>query len=152
MCTLHSSARSPRATGQRTHPPRDFLFALANKNDYHFVMSFFHSGVIMKKLVLALLLLPATGIAAAPLELGLSIKDQRFTPAELKVPAGQKVKLVVSNLDSTPEEFESHSLNREKLIAGQGKATVYVGPLAPGRYAFFGEFNENTARGVMVAE
>ena len=106
----------------------------------------------MKKLVLALLLFPATGMAAAPLELGLSIKDHRFTPAELKVPAGQKVKLVVSNLDSTPEEFESHPLNREKLIAGQGKATVYVGPLAPGRYAFFGEFNENTARGVIVAE
>lgn len=106
----------------------------------------------MKKLVLALLLLPATAMAAAPLELGLSIKDHRFTPAELKVPAGQKVKLVVSNLDSTPEEFESHALNREKLIAGHGKATIYVGPLAPGRYAFFGEFNANTARGVIVAE
>jgi hypothetical protein len=54
---------------------------------------------------------------------------------------------LANGLDSTPEEFESHPLNREKLIAGQGKAT-----LAPSRYAFFGEFHENTARGVIVAE
>mgnify|MGYP001070395433 FL=1 len=68
------------------------------------------------------------------------------------MPAGKKVKLLVSNLDSTPEEFESHELNREKVIAGNGKATIYIGPLSPGRYPFFGEFNEKTARGVIVAE
>jgi plastocyanin len=106
----------------------------------------------MKNLVLALLLFPSIGLADEQMELGLTIKDHRFSPAELKVPAGKKVKLVVSNLDSTPEEFESHQLNREKLIAGHGKATIYVGPLNAGSYAFFGEFNENTARGVIVAE
>lgn len=105
----------------------------------------------MKKLVLALLLCPAIAIAA-DLELALSIKDHQFSPAELKVPAGKKIKLVVSNLDATPEEFESHQLNREKVIAGHAKANIYVGPLTPGRYAFFGEFHENTARGVIVAE
>lgn len=46
----------------------------------------------------------------------------------------------------------SHELNREKVIAGNGKATIYVGPLSPGKYPFFGEFNEKTARGVIVAE
>lgn len=106
----------------------------------------------MKNLVLALLLIPTIGMAADPLELGLTIKDHQFSPAELKVPAGKKVKLVVSNLDSTPEEFESHQLNREKVIGGHAKSTIYVGPLTPGRYAFFGEFHENTARGVIVAE
>jgi Cupredoxin-like domain len=105
----------------------------------------------MKKLALALLLVPSLGMAA-DLELGLAIKDHRFTPAQLKVPAGKKIKLVVSNQDSTPEEFESHELNREKLIAGNGRAVIYVGPLAPGKYPFFGEFNESTARGVLVAE
>ena len=105
----------------------------------------------MNKLALALLLFPAIGLAA-DLEFPLAIKDHRFAPAELRVPAGKKVKLVVSNLDSTPEEFESHPLNREKVIAGHGKATIYVGPLEPGRYPFVGEFNENTARGVIVAE
>lgn len=105
----------------------------------------------MKKLVLALLLVPALA-AAADLEVALSIKDHKFSPAEIKVPAGKKVKLVVSNLDSTPEEFESTELNREKLIAANGKANVYIGPLSPGRYPFWGEFNEKSARGVIVVE
>ncbi len=105
----------------------------------------------MRALAFACLMFPLVSLAA-DLELGLTIKDHQFSPAELKVPAGKKIKLVVHNQDSTPEEFESHELNREKLIAGNGKATVYVGPLAPGKYPFFGEFNEKTARGLIVAE
>jgi plastocyanin domain-containing protein len=89
---------------------------------------------------------------AADLEFELTIKNHQFTPAEIKVPAGKKVKLVVSNQDSTPEEFESHQLNREKLIAGNAKANIYAGPLSPGKYAFWGEFNMNSARGVLVAD
>lgn len=105
----------------------------------------------MRTLVFACLLLPLVSLAA-DLEFGLTIKDHRFTPTELKVPAGKKVKLVVSNLDSTPEEFESHEINREKVTAGNGKAMTYIGPLTPGKYPFFGEFNEKTAHGVIVAE
>ncbi|MHB1091902.1 cupredoxin domain-containing protein [Thiobacillus sp.] len=105
----------------------------------------------MKALVFACLMFPLASLAAG-LEVSLTIKDHQFIPAEVKVPAGKKVKLLVSNQDSTPEEFESHELNREKLISGNGKATIYIGPLAPGKYPFFGEFNEKTARGVIVAE
>ncbi len=50
----------------------------------------------------------------------LTIQDHRFEPAQLEVPAGKKLKLVVKNLDPTPEEFESHDLKREKVIAGKG--------------------------------
>lgn len=81
-----------------------------------------------------------------------SIRPRRFEPAELKVPAGRRVRLVVHNQDSTPEEFESHSLNREKIIPGGAKATLYIGPLKPGRYEFFGEYNPATAKGAVVAE
>ena len=105
----------------------------------------------MKALALACVMFPLAALAA-DLEATLTIKDHQFTPSELKVPAGKKVKLLVSNLDSTPEEFESHELNREKLVAGNGKATIYVGPLAPGKYPFYGEFHDKTARGVIVAE
>ncbi len=91
-------------------------------------------------------------VAAAEPELLLVIKNHRFEPAELKVPAGQRVKLVVHNQDSTPEEFESHSLNREKVIPAGAKATIYIGPVKPGRYTFYGEYNEATAQGVVVAE
>ena len=105
----------------------------------------------MRNLALALMLFPALSLAA-DLEMGLTIKDHQFIPATLKVPAGKKIKLIVSNMDSTPEEFESHQLNREKVIAGNAKATIYIGPLSPGQYPFWGEFNAKTAQGVVVAE
>ena len=89
---------------------------------------------------------------AADNEVVLTIKNHQFAPAEIKVPANQRIKLNVHNQDSTPEEFESHSLNREKLIPGGAKAVIYIGPLKPGRYDFFGEFNQSTAKGVVIAE
>lgn len=89
---------------------------------------------------------------AAEPEVQLVIKNHRFEPAELKVPKGQRIKLVVHNQDTTPEEFESHSLNREKVIPGGARATLFIGPLKPGRYEFFGEYHEATAKGAVVAE
>jgi plastocyanin len=82
----------------------------------------------------------------------LTIKDHRFDPDLLEVPAGKKLKLVVKNLDPTPEEFESHDLKREKVIAGKGQATISIGPLKPGTYKFVGEFHEATAQGQIVAK
>ena len=105
----------------------------------------------MRKTCLLLLLIPLTALAADG-DYTLVIKDHRFQPSELSVPAGSKIKLLIENRDDTPEEFESYSLNREKVIAGKGKATLYIGPLDAGRYPFFGEFNEATAQGVIVAE
>jgi plastocyanin len=90
--------------------------------------------------------------AGEPPEFALAISNHRFEPAELKVPAGQRVKLVVHNQDSTPEEFESHGLNREKVVPGGAKATIFIGPLGPGRYTFFGEYNEKTAQGAIVVD
>ncbi|MBS0434530.1 MAG: cupredoxin domain-containing protein [Proteobacteria bacterium] len=106
----------------------------------------------MPLLALALLLGGAGSAGAADAEVQLVIKNHRFEPAELKVPAGQRVKLVVHNQDGTPEEFESRSLNREKVVPAGAKAAIFIGPLKPGRYDFFGEYNEATAKGVIVAE
>lgn len=105
----------------------------------------------IRHLIIAATLLPAS-VLSADTEFSLAIKDHQFTPSELKVPAGQRVKLIVHNQDATPEEFESHSLNREKVIAPNAKATIFIGPLKPGRYPFVGEFHEKTAKGVIVAE
>jgi plastocyanin len=90
--------------------------------------------------------------AAADDEFKLVIQDHKFDPAELVVPSGVKVKLVIENRDATAEEFESHSLNREKVIAGKSTATIFIGPLKPGRYAFVGEYNEKTAQGAIVVK
>jgi plastocyanin len=98
---------------------------------------------------LALVGVPAQ---AADAEVQLVIKNHRFEPAELRVPVGQRVKLVVHNQDKTPEEFESHSLNREKVVPAGAKATIFIGPLKAGRYDFVGEYHEATAKGVVIAE
>jgi len=82
----------------------------------------------------------------------ITIKDHKFSPEEVKIPAGQKVKLKVHNQDETPEEFESHDMGREKIINGGKTGTIFVGPLEPGRYHFFGEFNMDTANGYVIAE
>lgn len=82
----------------------------------------------------------------------LIIKDHRFEPAVLEIPAQKKVKLMVKNQDATPEEFESYELNREKIIPGNSQAVVFIGPLAAGEYPFFGDFNQATAQGKVVAK
>jgi plastocyanin len=107
-----------------------------------------------KAILAGLLVLSATGIAGAAdePEYTLVIKNHRFAPDEITVPAGKKVKLIVDNQDATPEEFESHKLNREKVIAGNSKATIWVGPLKPGTYEFVGEYHEASAKGKLIAK
>ena len=82
----------------------------------------------------------------------LTLRDHRFEPAELVVPAGQKIKLEVENQDATPEEFESYELNREKVVPAKATVVIFVGPLKPGRYPFFGDFNKDSAKGVLIAK
>ena len=105
----------------------------------------------MKKICFAALLFPLAA-AAADADYILVIKDHRFQPSELVIPAGRKVKLLIENQDATPEEFDSFSLHREKVIAGHGSGTLYIGPLEAGRYPFMGEFNPATAQGAVVAQ
>ena len=82
----------------------------------------------------------------------LVIKEHRFTPAELQIPAGVKVKLLIKNEDSTPEEFESHELHREKVVPPGQQILVIVGPLDAGTYGFFGDFHHDTAQGKLIAK
>ena len=95
----------------------------------------------------------AMGAAAARADdYVLTIKDHRFTPTEIKIPANKRVEITVVNDDPTPEEFESKEMKVEKVIPGKSKGVVRVGPLKPGRYPFFGEFHEATAKGTLIAE
>ncbi len=97
------------------------------------------------------LTVPLAALAETP-AYTITIKEHRFVPAELTVPARQRIKLVVDNQDATPEEFESHELRVEKVVPGGTKGTVSVGPLEPGTYPFFGEFHETTAQGKLHAK
>ena len=105
----------------------------------------------MRHLLLSLVLFPVL-LLAGDLEYKLTIRDHRFEPAEIRVPAGKKIKLIIDNQDASAEEFESHELNREKVIPAKSKTTVFIGPLSPGRYPFIGDFHQKTANGVIIAE
>ena len=95
----------------------------------------------------------AMGAAAARADdYVLTIKDHRFTPTEINIPANKRVQITVVNDDATPEEFESNELNREKVVVGKGTITVLLGPLDAGRYPFFGDFHQETAQGVLVVK
>jgi hypothetical protein len=101
---------------------------------------------------LGLILAGGANLAAQEPTYTLVIKDHKFQPAEIEIPAGQKITLLVKNEDPTPEEFESNQLRREKVIPGGQQATVYIGPLKPGKYEFFGDFNPKTARGQIIVK
>jgi hypothetical protein len=88
---------------------------------------------------------------AAP-EFTIEIRNHLFFPAELTVPSNTKVKLRIFNQDATSEEFESYELNREKVIMGNSQTVIFIGPLKPGVYPYFGEFNPKTAQGKILAE
>ena len=82
----------------------------------------------------------------------LVLQDHRFVPERMQVPAGKKFQLRVRNTDSTADEFESVDLNREKLVPPGQTIAVFLGPLPPGTYKFFGDFHQDTAQGVLVAK
>jgi hypothetical protein len=107
----------------------------------------------VKKILFTLIILfLSQSILAETIVIEIEIKNHLFNPAEVYVPANKKVKLLITNNDSTPEEFESYELNREKVIMGNSKTIVFIGPLPKGTYPFFGEFNPKTAQGVVIAQ
>jgi plastocyanin len=81
-----------------------------------------------------------------------TIRDHRFEPSEIRVPAGKRISLTVVNADPLSEEFDSAALKVEKVIAGNSQGVVHISPLRPGRYDFIGEYHEETAKGQVVAE
>ena len=101
-------------------------------------------------IVLAALGMPGAGALAQ--EFNLVIRNHKFEPQEIRVPAGKRVSIYVTNEDPTPEEFESTALKVEKVIPAKSKGLVRIGPLAPCRYDFIGDFHADTAKGVVIAE
>lgn len=81
-----------------------------------------------------------------------TIKDHKFSPAEIHVAAGKPVILTITNLDPTVEEFDSSALQIEKVIGGGQYGTVRLRPLGPGRYPFMGEYHSDTAQGVVISQ
>ena len=110
----------------------------------------------MRMTVLALSALLVGEGAAAAAEAGdpvvtLTLKDHRFTPPSVTVPAGRTVRIELINHDSASEEFDSADLRVEQDVTPHGRASFTVGPLEPGTYSFMGELHSETAQGQLVA-
>lgn len=101
-------------------------------------------------LAASLAVLAAPARADAP-QVAIAIQAHRFVPSEVQIPANTKVELMVRNQDKTPSEFESTELHREKIVTPGQQISVFVGPLQPGRYAFFDDFHPQT-RGHLVVK
>ena len=116
----------------------------------------FARGVMPPVVCLAIAVATGASLLAPPASAGIpidvTIKDHRFTPAEIHVPAGKPATLNVKNEDATAEEFESHELKIEKVIAGGTSGTVRLRPLDPGKYPLIGEYHEDAAKGLLVDE
>ena len=134
----------------------DFRLAssVCRERDYVKVLTNFiiRGGAVLARNLLTCILvatMPSFAFAAAPLPV-LSIHDSQFEPKQLTLTSGVKLKLVIRNLDEMPAEFESSDLSREVIVPGHGEVTIYVGPLDPGNYQFFNDFNHEM-QGTIVA-
>ncbi|MGH8226148.1 MAG: cupredoxin domain-containing protein [Gammaproteobacteria bacterium] len=105
----------------------------------------------MRRLFVLLLFPLAAPAFAGPPSYKLDIRDHGFVPTTLTVPADVRIKLEVSNTRSLPSEFESFDLNREKVVPGGSTVTVWIGPLKPGKYKFFDDFNPASIGWIIVA-
>jgi hypothetical protein len=95
---------------------------------------------------------PPIAVADDTAKVSLTLNDHHFLPAEPTAPAGKPIFIEITNLDSTPSEFESKTLRVEKVVPGGGKVTLQVRPLAPGRYRFFDDYHEDTTEGFLVVK
>lgn len=101
-------------------------------------------------MLLGVPLLELSGAQAAD-PIALTLKDHRFVPAEVSVPAGERFRIEVENQDAAPAEFESNDLRVEKIVVPGGKIAVMAGPLKPGIYKFFDDYHPDTATGTITA-
>ena len=93
-----------------------------------------------------------TVVGDAAQEIPVTIENNRFSPEQITVKAGEPFVLVVTNKDKGPEEFESKELRIEKVVPPGKTLKIRVRALKPGTYPFVGEYHEATAKGRIVAE
>ena len=82
----------------------------------------------------------------------LTLKDHKFTPSEITIPANTKVRFMVQNLDKTAAEFESDDFKAEKLIPAGKEVAVFIPALKPGVYEFHDEFNEAASKSKLIVK
>ena len=81
----------------------------------------------------------------------LLMKEGRFFPETIEVPAHTRFRLEVKNEGPGATEFESLQLRKETVLAPGVTRKLVFAPMKPGSYKFFDEFHPETAQGRIVA-
>jgi len=101
--------------------------------------------------------LAALALTSAPLPppslttIALVLSNHRFATPQITVPAGRKIRIELSNQDSSVDEFDSTDLKVEEDLMPKSRTVFDIGPLKPGVYRFMGEAHPKTALGVIIA-
>ena len=82
----------------------------------------------------------------------LSLDGTTFTPPELKVPANKPFIIKFKNNNPGVAELEAKDFGIEKKAAGKSEVIVRVKGGAAGKYLFVDEFQEEVAKGQIIAE
>lgn len=102
-------------------------------------------------LLAAVLVAPAMVHADEPASVVLEMKDGVLTPDRIEIPADTQVKIILRNTGTTPAEFESLRLRKEKVLAPGAESFVVIRRASPGEYPFYDEFHMDKGQGVIVA-
>ena len=108
-----------------------------------------------RMLALAAALVLGLGVIPAAAEdmptFSIEMKDGAITPARIRVPANRPFKLEITNAGTTPAEFESLTLFKEKVLPADSASSMVFRRLAAGEYEFFDDFHPGSKM-LLVAE
>ena len=108
--------------------------------------------ILLPMLLSSLCLVTAASAAETPTFTILG-QGGKLVPATLKIPAGQRVKLVFRNLGPGPEEFEITEMRIEKVLAEGSESFAVLPPRKHGdRIRLFGEFHPGSAVCLITVE
>jgi Cupredoxin-like domain len=82
----------------------------------------------------------------------LTLENDAFAPADLKIPAGKPFVLKVVNKEKAGVEIEAKDLKIEKVVAAGGEVIAHVKAQKPGRYLLVNEYKEDTVKIDVVVE
>jgi hypothetical protein len=82
----------------------------------------------------------------------LQMKEGRFYPETIEVPANTRFRLEVKNEGPGATEFESLELKKELVLAPGVTRSLVFFPMKPGSYKFFDDFHPETGQGIIVAK
>ncbi|WP_019907001.1 cupredoxin domain-containing protein [Methylobacterium sp. 77] len=112
-------------------------------------------GHVLRSLAVAVCAVVLAGIAPARADdmpvIKVEMKDGVILPAIIEVPANTRFKLEISNTGTSPVEFESMELKREKALAAGSTSGIVFRTLDPGTYDVFDDFHPD-AKAKLVAK